>query len=168
MQSRQNAHLGGNNLVQCRRGDLDRQSLMLLHSKRMVVRRPVALVGRREVVRPLGKVAKVEAHAQIGMNAVDTRGSLSFSLCHAAVSLLGHGDGIGAGRAKVRKENVSGHHTPWKDYRRNSGNRLRSRSFRKVLYGATSSRKIVGVSNRGTRQTHTCSGCITGYPEITT
>jgi hypothetical protein len=51
-------------------GHLDRQSLMLLHSKRIVVRRPVAFVGRRKVIRPLGKVAKVEGHAQIGVHAL--------------------------------------------------------------------------------------------------
>ena len=43
---------------------------MLLHSKRIAVRRQVAFVGRRKVIRPLGKVAKVEGHVQIGVHAV--------------------------------------------------------------------------------------------------
>ena len=77
---------------------------MSLHSKRIVVRRPVAFVGRRKVISPLGKVAKVEGHVQIGVHAVDTRGSRSFSLCRTAVSLLGRGDGIRAARDQLTIE----------------------------------------------------------------
>jgi hypothetical protein len=91
---------------------------MLLHSKRIVVRRPVAFVGRREVVRPWGQTAKIEIHAQVCMKAVHTRGSRAFRLCGAAASVYGDGNGILAAGAEVRKENVRGYDSSWKGYGR--------------------------------------------------
>jgi hypothetical protein len=71
-------------------------------------------VGRREIVRPLGQVAKVEGHVQVGMKAVDICGSRSLSFRGAAISVRGDGNGVLAAGAEVRKQYVSGDNASWK------------------------------------------------------
>jgi hypothetical protein len=68
----------------------------------------------RKIIRPLGQAAKIKVHAQVGMKTVHIRGSRSFCLCGAAISVRGDGNGVIAAGAEVRKENVRGSCTSWK------------------------------------------------------
>jgi hypothetical protein len=94
-------------------------SLDSAHGERIVVRGSIPLMSGREVIRPFGKIAKIERHSHIGMEPVYICGPHGLRLRTSSVFVDRDGDDVSPSRTEIRKEDVGGDHPPRKGHRWN-------------------------------------------------
>ena len=102
-----------------RKGKGSDAGLRLSQGEWIEVQGSVPFVGRREVVRPRGQIAKIESHGQISIEAVYVCGSHSLGFWGTSVLVHRDGNNVFPSWTEIRKENVCGCHAPRQGYGRN-------------------------------------------------